>query len=53
MPSRYSLVFVCGKRFGTAGEIFLPVAVGADVLFVFVDISVDHVVAVGAPEACL
>ena len=42
--------FFVGKRFGLLGEVFLPVAVCTNVLFVFVDVTVDYVIAVGASE---
>ena len=38
------------ERVGALREVFLPVAVGADILFVFVDISVDDVVPIGSAE---
>ena len=37
-----------GQRLGAGGEIFLPVALGADILFVFVDVAVNDIVPVGA-----
>ena len=35
------------ERLGLTGKIFLPVFVGADILFVLVDVAVDDVVTVG------
>ena len=42
--------FFIGKRSGLFGEVFLPVAVCANVFFVFVDVTVDYVVAVGTAK---
>lgn len=42
------LDFLVGKRLGAGGEIFLPVALGADIFFVFVDVAVNDIVPVGA-----
>ena len=42
--------FFIGKRSGLLGEVFLPVAVCANVFFVFVDVTVDYVVAVGTAK---
>ena len=39
-----------GEGFGAGGKILLPNALGANVLFVLIDIAVDHVVAIGAAE---
>ena len=46
-------LFFVGERLGTDGEIFLPVALGANVLFVFVYKSVDDIVAVGTADVGL
>ena len=45
--------FFVGKRSGLFGEIFLPVAVCANVFFVFVDVAVDNVVTVRSADAFL
>lgn len=42
------LDFLVGKRLGAGGEILLPVALGADILFVSVDVAVNDIVPVGA-----
>ena len=42
------LDFLVGQRLGAGGEILLPVALGADIFFVFVDVAVNDIVPVGA-----
>ena len=46
--SEICLDFLVGQRLGAGGEIFLPVALGADIFFVFVDVAVNDIVPVGA-----
>ena len=45
------LLFLKGKGLGLRTKILLPVAVSANVLFVFVDIAVDNVISVGTTES--
>ena len=40
-----------GQRLRLTGKIFLPVAIGTHILFIFVDISVDDIIAIGAAES--
>ena len=42
--------FLGGERLRTLGEILLPVALGADVLLVLVDVAVDDVVTLRSAE---
>ena len=39
-----------GQRFGLTGEVVLPDAVGADILFIAVDVAVNDVVPVGTAQ---
>ena len=51
--SEVGLCLFIGQRLGLAGEVLLPVAVCANVLFILIDIAVDHVVAIGAAKGIL
>ena len=41
-------LFLAGEGLGLTGEIPLPYTVGTDVLFILVDLAVDHIIAVRA-----
>ena len=45
-----STLFLRGQRLRTSGEVVLPDAVGADILFVAVDVTVNDVVPIGAAQ---
>ena len=43
-------LFLSGQRFGTGGEIILPNALSAHILFVAVDVAVDHIIPAGTAQ---